>query len=196
MRAAAHPVLDAVQVEADQLLVVHVGQGVVGAQLLDVFAVTRPLVERRHHAVEGPVGLLVAGESQPDDDVALVVLLQQRRRYRPREEYCQWLAMASLLQKFASLKCQIANVSLVLVSNVLNSWKKDPVHFPHMHFIMFWLNGDCVVVYLIYWLGIVYFKTLCEDQAIVLISKTIVYLYLCTIYHTHVCVWPTSLLTI
>ena len=119
MCAAAHPVLDAVQVEADQLLVVHVGQGVVGAQLLDVFSVARPLVERRHHAVEGPVGLLVAGERQPDDDVPLVVLLQQRRRCRQRGMPSMACNGLTLIQKFASLKCRIQNVfPLVLVSNV------------------------------------------------------------------------------
>lgn len=77
MRPAGNPVLDPLEVEADQLLVVDVGQRVEGAQLLDVLAVSGSLVVSRHDAVEGPVG--AAAEGQPDDDVASVVMLQQQR---------------------------------------------------------------------------------------------------------------------
>lgn len=77
MCAAADPVLDSVKVEADEFLVVDVGKGVVGAQLLYIFTISRPFVVSCHDAIKGPVGLFVACESQSDDNVTSVVLLQQ-----------------------------------------------------------------------------------------------------------------------
>lgn len=67
--------LDSVIVEADEFLIVDVREGVVGAQLLDVFAVSRPFVVSCHDAIEGSVGLFVACQSESKDNEALVVLL-------------------------------------------------------------------------------------------------------------------------
>lgn len=77
MCTAADPVLDSVEVEADQFLVVDVGEGVVGAQLLYIFTVSRSFVVSCHNTIKGPVGLFVACKGQSDDNVTAVVLLQQ-----------------------------------------------------------------------------------------------------------------------
>lgn len=88
MGATADPVLDPVEIKADKLLVVDVGEGVVGAQLLYVFTISCPFVVRRHNAVKRPVGLFVARESQSDDNITSVVLLQQERGCRVRQAPC------------------------------------------------------------------------------------------------------------
>lgn len=80
MRTAADPVLDPVKVEADELLIVDVRKGVEGAQLLDVFTIPCSLVVSRHNTIKGSVGLFVACESETDDNVATVVLLQKEGR--------------------------------------------------------------------------------------------------------------------
>lgn len=80
MCTATDPVLDPVKVETDKLLIVDVRKGVVGAQLLDVFTIPCPLVVSCHNTIKGSVGLFVACESEPDDNVATVVLLQQEGR--------------------------------------------------------------------------------------------------------------------
>lgn len=77
MCAAADPVLESVEVEADQFLVEDVGEGIVGAQLLYIFTISRPLVVSCHDAIKGPVGLFVACKGKSDDNVTAVVLLQQ-----------------------------------------------------------------------------------------------------------------------
>lgn len=75
MGATANPVLDPVEIEAHKLLVVDVGEGVVGAQLLYVFTISCPFVVRCYNAIKRPVGLLVARKSQSDNDVTSMVLL-------------------------------------------------------------------------------------------------------------------------
>lgn len=75
MSPAAHPVLDPVVVEADEFLVVDVGQRVVRSQLLDVFAVSCPFVVGGHYAVKWPVG--GAAKRQADNHMTSVVLFKQ-----------------------------------------------------------------------------------------------------------------------
>lgn len=75
MCAAANPVLDPVVVEADEFLIVDVGHGVISPQLLYVFAISCPFVERSHNAEEGSICLLVTSTSQTDDNITSVVLL-------------------------------------------------------------------------------------------------------------------------
>lgn len=79
MCAAANPVLDAVEVEADEFLIVDVGQRVESPQLFDIFTVSCSFVEGSDNAVEGSVRLVVTGVGQPDDDVASVVLFEEER---------------------------------------------------------------------------------------------------------------------
>lgn len=77
MRTTADPVLDSVKVEADEFLIVDVGEGVVGAQLLYIFFISCPFVISCHNAIKGSVSLFVACKSQPDYNVTPVILLKQ-----------------------------------------------------------------------------------------------------------------------
>lgn len=78
MSATTDPVLQAVEVEADEFLIVDVGEGVVGAQLLDVFSISCPFIVSCYYAVKRPVGLFVTSQSKPDDNVAAMVSLQEQ----------------------------------------------------------------------------------------------------------------------
>lgn len=75
MCAATDPVLDPVKVETDKFLVVDVGEGVVGTQLLYIFTISCPFVVSSHDPIKGPVSLFVARKSQTNDYKAPMVLL-------------------------------------------------------------------------------------------------------------------------
>lgn len=75
MCATADPVLYSVIVKTDKFLIVDVGKRVIGAQLLYIFSISCPFVERSHNAVKGPVGLFVACKSQSDDNKTSMVIL-------------------------------------------------------------------------------------------------------------------------
>ena len=75
MCSTADPVLDPVEVEADQFLVVDVREGVVGTQLLEIFTISCPLVVSGHNAIKWSVCLFVACKSQSDDNVSPVIVL-------------------------------------------------------------------------------------------------------------------------
>lgn len=77
MCTTTEPVLEPVEVEADEFLIVDVGKGVVRSQLLYVFTISWFFVERSHNAIKGSVSLFVACKSQSDDDVTPMVLIQE-----------------------------------------------------------------------------------------------------------------------
>lgn len=85
MCATADPVLDSVEVEADEFLIVDVGEGVVGAQLLYVFSISCPFVVSCHDSIKRSVCLFVACKSQSDDNVTSVVIFEQERCYKERK---------------------------------------------------------------------------------------------------------------
>lgn len=74
MSSTSHPVLDPVVVEADEFLVVDVGERVVRSQLLDVFTVSCSFVVGSDYAVKRSVGR--ATKSQADGHVTSVVLFE------------------------------------------------------------------------------------------------------------------------
>lgn len=72
---AADPVFDSVVVEADDFLVVDVWERIVGAQLLDIFTISRSFVVSSHNTIEGPVTLFVARKSHSYNHISSVVAL-------------------------------------------------------------------------------------------------------------------------
>ena len=75
MYATADPVLESIEVEADEFLIVDIWEGVVGTQLLNIFTISCPFVVSCHYAIKGSVRLFVACKGQSDNNISTVVLL-------------------------------------------------------------------------------------------------------------------------